>query len=60
MVDTTLLQGIANGTDPKQGFSYIVSGNDSQILTRFNPPLQLPEGKFYEMALVNLETYYLP
>ncbi|CAG2189728.1 unnamed protein product [Mytilus edulis] len=31
---------------------------DSQILTRFNPPLQLKEHKTYEMALVNLETYY--
>ncbi|CAG2226864.1 unnamed protein product [Mytilus edulis] len=57
-MDKTLLQQIATNTDPKQGFSFIVSGNDSQILTRFNPPLQLKEHKTYEMALVNLETYY--
>lgn len=56
-MDNTLLQQIANNTDPKHGFSFIVSGNDSQILTRFNPPLQLKESKTYEMALVNLETY---
>ena len=57
-MDNTVLQRIAKNTDPKQGFSFIVSGNHSQILTRFNPPLQLKEGKDYEMALVNLETYY--
>ena len=57
-MDNTLLQRIANNTDPKQGFSFIVSGNRSQILIRFNPPLQLKEGKSYEMTLINLETYY--
>lgn len=57
-MDASLLQQIATNTEPKQGFSFIVSGNDSQILTRFNPPLQLREEKSYEMALVNLETYY--
>ena len=56
-MDNTLLQQIANNTDIKHGFSFIVSGNDSQILTRFNPPLQLEESKAYEMALVNLVTY---
>ena len=57
-MDTSLLRRIADNTDPKQGFSFIVSGNASSILTRFNPPLQLREHKSYEMALVNLETYY--
>ena len=57
-MDTSLLRRIADNTDPKQGFSFIVSGNNSQILTRFNPPLQLQENKSYEMALVNLGTYY--
>ena len=57
-MDASLLRKIATNTEPKHGFSFIVSGNDSQILTRFNPPLQLREEKSYEMALVNLETYY--
>ena len=53
-----LLQRIADNTDPKQGFSFIVSGHGSRITTRFNPPVQLKEDGSYEMALVNLETYY--
>ena len=53
-----LLQEIAQNTAPKQGFSFIVSGHDSRITTRFNPPIQLKSGRSYEMALVNLETYY--
>ena len=53
-----LLQRIADNTDPKQGFSFIVSGNGSRITTRFNPTVQLKEDRNYEMALVNLETYY--
>ena len=57
-MDTSLLRRIVNNTAPKQGFFFIVSGNNSQILTRFNPLFQLQENKTYEMALVNLETYY--
>ena len=57
-MDQALLQRIADNSDPKQGFSFIVSDNQSRILTRFNPPLHLKEGRSYEMALVNLETYY--
>lgn len=57
-MDQSLLQRIADNSDPKQGFSFIVSDNQSRILTRFNPPLHLKEGRSYEMALVNLETYY--
>ena len=55
-MDNTLLQQIANNTDPKHGFSFIVSGNDSPILTRFNPTLQLEESNAYEIALLTLET----
>ena len=57
-MDQSLLQRIVENTAPKQGFSFIVSDNQSRILTQFSPPLQLSEGKSYEMALVNLETYY--
>ena len=34
------------------------SGNCSKINTKFNPPLELDKNKQYEMALVNLETYW--
>ena len=53
-----LLQQIADNTDPKQGFSFVVSERGSRITTRFNPPVQLKTNRSYEMALVNLETYY--
>ncbi|CAG2241972.1 unnamed protein product [Mytilus edulis] len=46
-MDNTWLQHIAKITNTKHGFSFIVSGNDSQILT---------QGIQDEMALVNLKT----
>ena len=36
----------------------VVSNNKTQFTTRFNPPIQLDKNKRYEIALVNLETYY--
>ena len=41
-------------------YTFVVSncGNNCQIKTKFNPPLQLDPYKQYEMALVNLETYW--
>ncbi len=42
-------------------FTFVVSncsGKCSKIDTRFNPSLQLDKNKQYEMALVNLETYW--
>ena len=53
-----LLQKIVNNTEPKRSFQVIVSGNTTRIKTKFNPPIQLDKSKSYEMALVNLETYY--
>lgn len=55
-MNNIILQQFVSKTDPKQGFSFIVSGNHSQIHTRFNP---LKIGKNYEMSLVNHETYYV-
>ena len=57
-MDSSLLRRIADNTNPKHGFSFVVSGNASSILTRFSAPIQLREDRSYEMALVNLETYY--
>ena len=41
-------------------YQFVVSncGNNCQIKTKFNPPLELDPNKQYEMALVNLETYW--
>ena len=36
----------------------MVSENSTKIKTTFNPPLELDRTQKYEMALVNLETYY--
>ena len=54
----SLVQRIVDNINPKQGFSFIVSGVGSRIFTRFNPPLQMREGGSYEMGLMNLRIYY--
>lgn len=54
----TLLQKIADNTERKSSFQIIVSGDSTRIVTKFNPPIQLDKSKNYEMALVNLETYF--
>jgi len=36
----------------------VVSENSTKIKTTFNPPLELDRTRKYEIALVNLETYY--
>ena len=51
-----LLKRIVKNTEHKT--SSIVSDNESEFKTRFNPTLQLDRDKEYEIALVNLETYY--
>lgn len=53
-----LLQTIAENTAHKESHQVIVSGNKTRFRTKFNPPLELDKNKQYEMALVNLETYY--
>lgn len=53
-----LLEKIARNTEPKKSFYILVSDKSTRIRTKFNPLLQLDKSKQYEMALVNLETYY--
>ena len=53
-----LLERIAKNTDHKTSFQVIVSGNKSSFNTLFNPKIELVRNKVYEIALVNLETYY--
>ena len=53
-----LLKQIVNNTEPKRSFSIVVSDNETKFKTFFKPPIQLDKKKDYEIALINLETYY--
>ena len=53
-----LLKQIVNNTEPKRSFSIVVSDNKTRFKTWFKPPIQLDNKKDYEIALINLETYY--
>ena len=53
-----LLKQIVNNTEPKRSFSIVVSDNKTRFKTWFKPPIQLHNKKDYEIALINLETYY--
>ena len=53
-----LLAKICKNTEPKGSCQIVVSSNKTRFNTRFNPPMKLDKNKKYEMALVNLETYY--
>ena len=52
------LKQIAKNTAHKTSFQVIVSGDKSNFNTLFNPKIELDKDKVYEIALVNLETYY--
>ena len=43
---------------PKDSFTFVVSDNCANIQTTFNPPLNLQANRDYELAMVNLKTYY--
>ena len=53
-----LLIQIVNNTEPKRSFSFLVSDIKTRFKTWFKPPIQLDKKKDYEIALINLETYY--
>ena len=53
-----LVKQIVKSREHKTSFQIIVSDNKSRFKSRFNPLLQLDRDKKYEIALVNLETYY--
>ena len=54
----TLLEKIARNTEAKESFCILLSERSTRIRTKFNPLIELDRNKNYEMALVNLETYY--
>jgi len=58
MKNTELLKKIERNTSPKASTQIVVSENSTKIKTTFNPPIELDRTRKYEMALVNLETYY--
>ena len=45
-------------TKLKDSFTLVVSDNSANIQTTFSPPLNLQANRDYELAIVNLETYY--
>ena len=57
-MERELLERIADNTKPKESFQIVVSNNKTRFITQFNPHIQLKKNKRYEIALVNLETYY--
>ena len=57
-MEAELLEQIVKNTTHKTSFQIIISNDKSNFNTRFNPKLELDREKVYEIALVNLETYY--
>ena len=54
-MDNLLIQ-IVNNTEPMRLFSIVGSDNKTRFKTWFKPPMD--KNKDYEIALINLETYY--
>jgi len=52
------LRQIVANTAPKESMSIAVNNDKTKIITNHNPPIELDRSKYYEMALVGLETYY--
>jgi len=57
-MDLEILEKIERNTSPKTPNEMVVSENSTKIKTTFYPPIELDRTRKYEMALVNLETYY--
>ena len=53
-----LLEKNVQNTEPKSSLQIIVSNDTTRFTTMFNPPIQLEKDIQYEIALINLETYY--
>ena len=53
-----LLEQLVENTSHKDSFQVIVSDDTTRFTKKFNPPIQLKKNRPYEIALVNLETYY--
>lgn len=53
-----LLQKIEENTHTKDSIQVILNDNTTDFITKFSPPIQFKKNKKYEVALLNLETYY--
>ena len=53
-----LLKQIVNNTEPRRSFSIVVSNNKTRFKAWFKSPIQQDKKQDYEIALINLETYY--
>ena len=53
-----MLEKIERNISPKTSTQIAVSENSTKIKTTFYPPIELDRTRKYEMALVNLKTYY--
>ena len=53
-----LVKQIVNNTEPNRSFSVVVRDNQTRFKTWFKPPIPLDKKKDYEIAIINLETYY--
>ena len=53
-----LLKQIVNNREPKKSFSIVVSDIKTRFKAWFKPPIQLDKKKDYEIALINLKTYF--
>ena len=57
-MEVDLLKRIVKNTEHNLSFQITVSDSESRFKTIFKPTLQLDKDKEYEIALVNLETYF--
>ena len=53
-----LLKQIVNNTKPNRSFSIVVSDNKTRFKPWFKRSIQLDKRIDYEIALINLKTYY--
>ena len=53
-----ILEQIEKNTSHKSSFQIILNSTKSSFLTKFSPAIELDKSRKYEIALINLETYY--
>ena len=52
------MKGVVVRTKPKDSLTLVVSDSSANIQTTSNPPIYLQANRNYELAMVDLETYY--
>lgn len=53
-----LFQSTINCSRVKMSFSFILSGNSSELSYDFNPPIYLEDDVDYEIGLINFDSFY--